>query len=63
MLRQETIVINGRQLVKTWSDAGKFIVQSQTGAKYVEAIDIPNKFTYTESEESVPVEGEGNGNS
>ena len=56
MLKQETIIINGKQLVKTFSDAGKYIIQNETGAKYTEAIDIPNKYTYTESMEDIPVE-------
>lgn len=54
MIKQETIVINGRQLVKTYSDSGKHIIQNETGIdKYVEAVDIPNKYTYVESEEDV----------
>lgn len=56
MLKQETIIINGKQLVKTFSDAGKYIIQNETGAKYTEAIDIPYKYTYTESEEEIPKE-------
>lgn len=56
MIKQETIIINGKQLVKTFSDAGKYIIQNETGAKYTEAIDIPNKYTYTESMEDIPVE-------
>lgn len=58
MLKQETIIINGKQLVKTFSDAGKYIIQNETGAKYTEAIDIPYKYTYTESLENIPVEDE-----
>lgn len=56
MLKQETIIVNGRELVKTFSDAGKYIIQNETGAIYTEAIDIPNKYTYTESEEDIKVE-------
>lgn len=56
MLRQETIIINGRQLIKTYSDSNKFIIQNETGLKYTEAVDIPYKYTYTESEEEIPKE-------
>lgn len=56
MIKQETIVVNGKQLIKTYSDANKFIIQNETGAKYIEAVDIPYKYTYTESEEEIPKE-------
>lgn len=55
MIKQETIVVNGKQLIKTYSDANKFIIQNETGAIYTEAIDIPYKYTYTESDEDIPV--------
>lgn len=57
MVKQETITINGRQLVKTWSDQGKYIIQVGTNVKYAEAIDIPYKYTYVESEETIETEG------
>ncbi len=53
MIKQETILVNGRELVKTYSDSGKYIVQNETGIEYVEAVDIPNKYTYIESEEDI----------
>ena len=53
MIKKETIVVNGRQLVKTYSDSGKYIIQNETGLKYAEAVDIPNKYTYIESEEDI----------
>ena len=56
MLKQETIIINGRELIKTYSDNNKFIIQNETGAKYSEAVDIPNKYTYTESDEDIEIE-------
>ena len=58
MIKQEKIIINGRELVKTFSDAGKYIIQNETKTKYAEAIDIPNKYTYTESMEDIPVEAD-----
>ena len=53
MIKQETIVVNGRTLVKTYSDNKKFIIQNETGLKYAEAVDITNKYTYIESEEDI----------
>lgn len=53
MLKQETIIINGRELVKTYSDSNKYIIQNETGVKYSEAVDVPNRFTYRESEEDI----------
>ena len=56
MIKEEQIVINGRQLVKTYSDNHKYIIQVGTNVKYVEAIDIPNKHTYVESSEDIVIE-------
>ena len=58
MIKQETITINGRTLIKTFSDSGKYIIQNETGVKYSEAVDVPNKFTYRESEENIETEEE-----
>ena len=60
MIKPETIIVNGKELIKTYSNAGKYIVQNETGGKFTEAIDIPNKFTYSESDENIPVEEEEN---
>lgn len=43
-------------LVKTKSDANKYLIQNETGVKYAEAIDVPNKYTYTESDEEIETE-------
>lgn len=56
MLKQETIIVNGRELIKTYSDNNKFIIQNETGVKYSEAVDVPNRFTYRESEEDIEIE-------
>lgn len=56
MIKQEKIVINGRELVKTYSDNNKFIIQNETGTKYIEAVDVPDKYTYTESDEDISKE-------
>lgn len=58
MLKQETIIVNSRELIKTYSDNNKFIIQNETGVKYSEAIDIPYKYTYKESEEDIETEKE-----
>lgn len=58
MIKQETIMINGRTLIKTFSDSGKYIIQNETGVKYSEAVDVPNRFTYRESEENIETEEE-----
>ena len=58
MIKQETITINGRTLIKTYSDSGKYVIQNETGVKYSEAVDVPNRFTYRESEENIETEEE-----
>ena len=56
MIKQEQIVIHGRQLTKTYSDNNKYIIQVGTNAKYTEAVDIPNKHSYIESNEEIVTE-------
>lgn len=56
MIVQEKIIVNGKELIKTYSDSNKYIVQNETGIEYAEAIDIPYKYTYTESDEDIPKE-------
>lgn len=53
MIKQETININGRELVRTWSDANKYLIQNETGIEYSKAVDIPNKYTYRESNREI----------
>ena len=60
MIKQEKIFVNGRGLIKTYSDTGKYIIQNETGAKYAEAVDVPNKYSYSESEEDLPREDNSN---
>lgn len=44
------------KLIKHYSDGGFYIRQVETGIKYASAIDvIPCKYTYTETDELVPV--------
>lgn len=50
MIKTETITINGRQLLRTWSDAGRMIERG--GALYSEAVDpLDSGRTYTETDE------------
>lgn len=50
MIIQE-ILPNG--LIKTYSTLNKYIIQNETGKKYTEAVDLPNKYTYIESTENI----------
>lgn len=55
MIKTESITTNGRQLQRTWSDAG-FLIELD-GAQYSEAVDpIDSGRTYTETK--VPMETE-----
>lgn len=58
MLKQERILVSGKELIKTFSDNSKYIIQLETGIKYAEAVDIPNKYTYIESGEPIEKEEE-----
>lgn len=50
MIKQETLESG---LIRTYSDIGNYIIQNETGIKYAEAIDVPDKYTYTESDEKI----------
>lgn len=43
-------------LIKTYSNNNKYIIQNETGIEYEEAIDIPGRYTYTESERDIEFE-------
>ena len=59
MLKQEKIIINNKELLHTYSDSNKCILQVETKAKYSEAYDvIPCKYTYKETEEEIVIEEE-----
>ena len=54
MIKTENITINGRQLIRTYSDSGHYI--QRDGARYTEAIDPADSGrTYTEMD--VPIDG------
>lgn len=45
---------DGVKLFRTYSDAGKSIIQNETGVIYAEAVDVENApYTYSEYEEIV----------
>lgn len=42
---------DGVNLYKTYSDDNRYIIQEQTGAQYIEAIDVEGKgYTYIEGD-------------
>ena len=54
---------DGVNLYRTYSDAGYFILQNETGVKYSEAIDVETApYTYEETDELIPVEEEKESN-
>lgn len=54
MIRTEPLTINGHSLIHTYSDAGKKIIQDETGIEYDDAIDPEEMHrTYTESENDI----------
>lgn len=57
MLKQEKTIINNKELLHTYSDNNKYILQVETNVEYNEAYDvIPCKYTYTETEEEIVIE-------
>lgn len=57
MIKTETVTMNNRTFVRTYSDANLMIKQDGTGAVYSEAYDLVDSGrTYTETEELI--EGE-----
>ena len=46
-------------LIKHYSDEGKYIIQLQTGIEYAEAVDVvPCRYTYVESDRMIESESE-----
>lgn len=45
---------DGVKLYKTYSDEDFYIIQNETGRKYMAAIDVENaEYTYSESDEKI----------
>lgn len=46
-----TEYLNKGTLIRHYSDAGRMLLQNETGIRYSEAVDVvPCKYTYTETE-------------
>ena len=60
-IKTEIITAEGRELIRHFSDEGKYIRQVETDVEYAEAIDvIPCRYTYEETEREIPeMEREG----
>lgn len=56
MIKTEIIQIGTKTFTKVYSDSGKYIIQNETGKKYTEAVDVEDKYTYSESEEIIEIE-------
>ena len=53
MIKQDKVTINNKELLHTYSDSNKYILQVETNVEYNEAYDIiPCKYTYTEIDKS-----------
>lgn len=52
-----TEYLNDGTLIKHFSDKGVLLLQSETGAKYSDPIDVvPCRYTYTETDEPIETE-------
>ena len=59
MIKQEKVTINNKELLHTYSDSNKYILQVETNNIYDEAYDvIPCKYTYKETKEEIVIEEE-----
>ena len=59
IIQEEYICKNGVRMTRTYSDAGVFIVQKETGIIYQEAYDsIPTSYTYEETDELINTDSE-----
>ena len=50
----QTEIVGDR--IRTYSDSGMQIRQDQTGTLYYDAVDVPDKYTYTETDIPIPRE-------
>ena len=57
MVLSELLIIDGRELVRHYSDAGLKLRQMETGVVYDDVIDVvPCRYTYEETDEPVDEE-------
>lgn len=59
MLIQKDITVHDVDLIKTYSDL-YLIKQLETGIIYDEAIDVPGRYTYVETDELKPINEQEN---
>lgn len=58
MIKRETLIINNKRFIKTYSDQNKYIKQLPTNVIYSEAIDVENApYTYVETNEVIEDNG------
>ncbi len=57
MIKTETVTINGRQFIRTWSDRGMMIHGGSPEGDYSEATD-PAELGRTYTETNIPIVGE-----
>ena len=55
MIKYENVIMNGKTLTHTWSDAGMRITNNTTGAVYDDVYDLP-RFGYSYTETDIPIE-------
>lgn len=54
MVKEEKVIINGKEFKKTYSDEGYYIQKKGTEQVYSEAIDIPSaKYEYKETDKKI----------
>lgn len=57
MLKSEIFTINEKTFIKHYSDNNKYIIQSETGNEYTEAVNpYPSRYTYTETKKDIITE-------
>ena len=56
MIRQEQLTIGGRAFVRTYSNAGRYVVSDETGVEYTEAYDPAERGRTYHEGEVIPVE-------
>ena len=53
LVQEEYTCNNGVVLIHTYSDKNVYIRQIETGVLYGEAYDLPNKYTYEETDDVI----------
>lgn len=56
MIIQEQLTIGGRAFVRTYSDAGRYVVSDETGVEYTEAYDPAEMGRTYHEGDVIPVE-------